>query len=529
MRTDRSNNSFAVVTTVADSADNVELFVNYHLTIGASFIFVFIDDNNEETYTLFEGNPKVKVFLKNEGLRENWKLISVRDDAIYKKSIDTEVMYRQCLNLGIAATYARSYGIDWLFHLDGDELVYRNGHDLNEFLKSMRAQGVGSCRLINYECISDPVGVEHHFLACRNFKINKFALYGYEEARFSYSREDIKFFHDTPWIQSKFFNFYANGKGVTFLGSDFELLGVHSVVPKNLSFYYGTKQDPLVLHYSCPTFQEFKKKYQRLGNFTEYWFSDYMHLKSKDVLANFGECEARRFYDTFMALDSKKTNALKMRGLATEISEPAKIISSMFQKNSRNFRKRESNSFSNRMIRRSRVLGEEVVPISMAEIAENTFDLLSFPSLGLAKRWVRRNAGKMLFQSYSLIELPSGKVNVLLDQKKCIDLQIPGALERTALQVLENVGNTRDIALSDLELNFSPEFEVYTREQIKSAQYRNAGKLCEKIRAFREDVCVVLTVSSLDPAVIPLLDERKVDYIRPTSSQGRGVDHSKIL
>ena len=523
----KSSSSFAVVTTIADHTTNAELFVRYHLAIGAEKIFVFIDDNNPTSSEILGNIPNVKVFLNNDWLRENWKFISVRNDAIFKKDTEKEVMYRQCLNLGVAAAYARYYGIDWLIHIDGDELLHLNKIDLGQFFRSLEQSEHGSCRFLNYEAIPTRREDLHYFEACQKFKINNFKLYGYEECNFSYTPAQIDLFRNTPWIQSKYYNFYANGKGATYLGEEFEILGVHCTIPKNGKIYRGKKSDALILHYACATFVQYKEKYLRLGDFIEYWFSDKMHLESKRIFSSKNSQNARDFYDTFMALDDEKISFLEAHSLVITIDAPAKLIKNL------KFATLESPKIQFSHVEKNRSNpSEKCLPKSISldfvVIAKECDALLYFSSVELARRWARRVMQKDPSIQFEVIPGGNGRTSLLMNAKPVADFSAQGNIPKIVEHVVALADDSSSIVIASTEIIFSENYETLSHNQIEADRFARLGQLAREIKLRCPRINVSFSLKKLSPLMIPLLSEGEVDYIYVPQAEIK-FRHSKIL
>jgi len=126
-----------LVTTLREPRDKILRFVNYHLNVGIDHILLFLDEGEPPPALL--GDPRVTVTRCDP---EHWRqarrqleegpLRALRDcdgrryraalRQLGGASLDHQV--KQYLNASLALGRARSLGLDWLFHVDGDELIH---------------------------------------------------------------------------------------------------------------------------------------------------------------------------------------------------------------------------------------------------------------------------------------------------------------------------------------------------------------------------------------------------------------------
>ncbi len=99
--------SWGTVTTLKESPENVKRFVAHHLAIGAQQIVLFFDDPEDPAAELVTHLDRVTVVLCDD---EHW---IDRRPAAHQK--------RQKINANIAY---QSTKLDWIIHLDADELIH---------------------------------------------------------------------------------------------------------------------------------------------------------------------------------------------------------------------------------------------------------------------------------------------------------------------------------------------------------------------------------------------------------------------
>jgi hypothetical protein len=127
-----------LVATVREPLEKLIHFVNYHLNVGIDHLYLFFDDPddpaaNRMTDPRVTGTRCSSAYWKEQLQRlSHGDLQSIRERSpeLYKHfMIDlvqpkVTIETRQHINVAVALRYAKSHNVDWIFHVDGDELVY---------------------------------------------------------------------------------------------------------------------------------------------------------------------------------------------------------------------------------------------------------------------------------------------------------------------------------------------------------------------------------------------------------------------
>jgi hypothetical protein len=139
-----------LVTTLREPTAKVVRFVNYHLNIGVDRIHLFLDDP-ADPFTADPGDPRVTVtrcdaahWERTRRALETGVLQGLRDcrGGRYQETLRQlreqapGVTTRQYLNASLALAEARASGLDWLFHVDGDELIHAPAGLANELARA---------------------------------------------------------------------------------------------------------------------------------------------------------------------------------------------------------------------------------------------------------------------------------------------------------------------------------------------------------------------------------------------------------
>jgi hypothetical protein len=187
------HNKIGIGTTVKNP-HQLNDWIKYHLSINFDKLYIVFDDETEH-YNFnpeYVNNDRVRIF-KNDN---NWKneLLLLPDMKQYIED-KKEVMSRQILNFTNIRNYAKQDGVDWLLHIDADELFYPEGINLKDIFNNM----YDTIHFRNYEMIPRSDNYNNCFKEGIDFKVN-----------------------------SHIFNAYANGKSAVKVNSNARISGVHS-------------------------------------------------------------------------------------------------------------------------------------------------------------------------------------------------------------------------------------------------------------------------------------------------------------
>ena len=135
-------------------------FVNYHLNSGVDHIFIFLDDPGDKAFDSLSKYKKVTPILCDKKYRE-----STSD--IFPDLSREILIYRQRINATYALRLCREKRIDWISHIDADELLYPGGLALKKKLKRTPFKVL---RYTVLEAIPEETSYESAFLEISHFK-----------------------------------------------------------------------------------------------------------------------------------------------------------------------------------------------------------------------------------------------------------------------------------------------------------------------------------------------------------------------
>jgi hypothetical protein len=224
----------AISTTVKNLDPSFNTWVQYHLAL-VDQLFIFCDNHGELQLPFLPKGSNIQYFPGSQ-------------TQVYDSPIDNN-MVRQDENIRQTVAACLDMGIDWLIHIDLDELMCATRLELEVLFGN---PAVGQVLFTNHEAI--PVWESDNvFEDCRYFKVNG------QHAGWD----------NDPW----FFLAYVNGKGAGRIHPELCSVGPHqfgNIQGETLKYL----PKPFVLHYPNSTFELWKRKYENLGVFGDFWFSD---------------------------------------------------------------------------------------------------------------------------------------------------------------------------------------------------------------------------------------------------------------
>ena len=233
----------AVTMTMAGCETWLADWIEHHRKI-FDRLLIWIDDPDELVFARTFAEPQVLIALGDQG-RARSRL--------------TQTLTRQEMNTNFAVVLCARDGIDWLLHIDADELFIAPDPDL-------WTRDIGQLRFVNHECV--PVWTAARPLV----EIDRFKANGHPG-----------------------FMLYSNGKAAVRCCRNGAALaplptasGVHEFSVGDTASIWATTGS--VLHFACPTFDLWLEKYQRMGRFSDYWYDDEsapiaipFHTRSRDL------------------------------------------------------------------------------------------------------------------------------------------------------------------------------------------------------------------------------------------------------
>ena len=292
---------------------SLHTFIKYHFSIGINKLYLYFDDiaNQKKDHILMKNilktfnNDDEKVIVVDCSAK--WYYNTKKTSALWKEYgqyIETDLIARQVIAVEQAILRATLDGMDWLVHIDVDELLYWNNNDETTFNNictwfDQIPSYVDSVRFLNVE--GAPESIEFTPPSSKKEK-------EYEDQEDDYFQH-ISLFKRNPlnvsmksmrqWPKNKIhFTAYHNGKSAVRCRENVVPFGSHKFCyqnsnnssSSNCSLLSLDAKDVQLYHYPHASFTQWWKKYRILGTFPNYHLGIYeipnncFHLQSRDAI-----------------------------------------------------------------------------------------------------------------------------------------------------------------------------------------------------------------------------------------------------
>jgi hypothetical protein len=331
----------AIVTTLKQPGPSFDSFLRYHTALGFSHFFLFFDDPIDPSIETARSFSNVSIIKTDARLQSKWKKTKIAStNPGFYQFLESEFKVRQSLNVEIAIQLALKQKLDWVVHIDCDELFYPFHGTAPDHFQSLRDRKLENVIYPNYEAIPEAMDISDYFRQATLFKKN-FALL----PEVSLNARQRTVIERVPQLPEHLFLFYANGKSAARITKSLEPDGGHRFIyrTRGLGRSGSTTRrtepvisnDAVILHYPCCGFGNFWRKYKTLGPFPDRWYNQIeiveaigsFHLESRDVVSLNNERAARAFYKQRAVINDKKViQRLISSGVACRIKEPLMLL-----------------------------------------------------------------------------------------------------------------------------------------------------------------------------------------------------------
>ncbi|KAK8705355.1 hypothetical protein V6N13_048958 [Hibiscus sabdariffa] len=358
-----------IVSTTSAGLEQILPWVFYHKVIGVSDFFLFVEGKAASPLV----SKGVKVINRTKELDEQQAKSRIWNETwlskFFYKPCNYELFVNQSLNMEVAIVMSRDAGMDWIIHLDTDELIHPAGareYSVRQLLADV-PEDVDTVIFPNYESSVErddikepftevwyPLFVSHHLLVCFGqvsmFKKNydhlpKYVYFGnYKVAT-----------HGNP----NYFITYGNGKSAARIQDHLRPNGAHrwhnymkrpkygkaslfkctTFMPKH--FFGGPKgkkaheiklDEAAVLHYTYTKFSDLTSRRDRCGckptkEDVKRCFMLEFDRSAFIIASTATEEEMRRWYRDHVVWNNKALNLKLLKwGVFTRIYSPMAII-----------------------------------------------------------------------------------------------------------------------------------------------------------------------------------------------------------
>ncbi|KAM7257411.1 hypothetical protein ACFE04_013152 [Oxalis oulophora] len=247
-----------IQTSTSAGLEQILPWIYYHKVIGVSTFFLFVEGKaaSANVSRVLESIPGVKVVYRTKELEEQQAKSRIWSESwlssFFYKPCNYELFVKQSLNMEMAIVMAREAGMDWILHLDTDELIYPAGtreYSLRQLLSDIPSD-------TDMESSVERDDIKEPFSEVSMFKKN-----------YDHLPKDVYFgsYKEATRGNPNYFLTYGNGKSVARVQDHLRPNGAHRwhnymKRPSELKL-----DEAAVLHYTYPKFSDLTSRRNRCG------------------------------------------------------------------------------------------------------------------------------------------------------------------------------------------------------------------------------------------------------------------------
>ncbi|KAK8570779.1 hypothetical protein V6N13_103183 [Hibiscus sabdariffa] len=233
-------------------------WIFYHKVIGVSTFFLFVEGKaaSPNVSKVLESIPGVKVIFRTKELEEQQAKSRIWNEtwleSFFYKPCNSELFVKQSLNMEMSIVMARDAGMDWIIHLDTDELIHPAGareYSLRQLLSGVPGN-------VDMESCVERDDVTEPFTEVSMFKKN-----------YDHLLKDVYFgsYKEATRGNPNYFLTYGNGKSAARVQDHLRPNGAHRwhnymKLPNEIKL-----DEAAVLHYTYSKFSDLTSRRDRCG------------------------------------------------------------------------------------------------------------------------------------------------------------------------------------------------------------------------------------------------------------------------
>lgn len=253
-----------ITTTTSAGLEQILPWMFYHKVIGVATFFLFVEGKaaSPEVSKVLESIPGVKVIFRTKELEVQQANSRIWNEtwlsSFFYKPCNYELFVKQSLNMEMAIVMARNFGMEWIVHLDTDELLHPAGareYSLRQLLLDVPGD-VDMVVFPNYESSVERDDIKDPFTEISMFKKN-----------YDHLPKDTYFglYKESTRGNPNYFLTYGNGKSVARIQDHLRPNGAHRwhnymKTPKEIKL-----EEAAVLHYTYAKFSDLTSRRDRCG------------------------------------------------------------------------------------------------------------------------------------------------------------------------------------------------------------------------------------------------------------------------
>ncbi|XP_072979097.1 glycosyltransferase-like At2g41451 [Typha angustifolia] len=320
-----------VTTSTSAGLEQILPWLFYHKVIGVSNFFLFVEGEAAKptVSSVLESIRGVKVIFRTSDLEERQAKSRIWNETwlsgFFYKPCNYELFVKQSLNMEMAIVMARDAGMDWIIHLDTDELIHPAGaqeYSLRRLLSDVPSN-VDMVIFPNYESSIERDDIKNPFTEVSMFKKNYDHLP--KDTYFGLYKEATR---DNP----NYFLTYGNGKSAARIQEYLRPNGAHRwhnymKTPNEIKL-----EEAAILHYTYTKFSDLTSRRDRCGckptkEDVKRCFMLEFDRSAFIIASTATEEEMRNWFRDRVVWTDKQLNLKLMRkGILTRIYAPMAII-----------------------------------------------------------------------------------------------------------------------------------------------------------------------------------------------------------
>lgn len=329
--------SISTVTTLNVPLQETLAFVSYHLRSGVDHMFLFFDDPEDKAISFLDGKDQVTCVRCEE---EHWARLGVEADA--------SIQEKQISNATCALQHARKRGIDWIAHIDSDELLY-SGKSLHALFSAV-SPDVDVVLFPVMEAVPQKLRYRHPFQEISLFKhyINldvddvSFTMKPFDHGRYRIRsqvwrrKKQLATLLDcrhTNVIGSYVLG-HKVGKSATRTTAHVERMGNHLPFPAETKrLCLSVAPDGAVLHFDCRGYEQWKAKWENRvhgnANFDTSRFAPHRRTQVRLFRAAYEQGDKKALVDLYKKwyfMSSYERSLMRGLGLVKQIDLPPSLF-----------------------------------------------------------------------------------------------------------------------------------------------------------------------------------------------------------
>ncbi|XP_022935382.1 glycosyltransferase-like At2g41451 [Cucurbita moschata] len=253
-----------ITTSTSAGLEQTLPWIFFHKVIGVSNFFLFVEGKaaSPNVSKVLESIPGVSVIYRTKELEEQQARSRIWNEtwlsSFFYKPCNHELFVKQSLNMEMAIVMARNAGMDWIIHLDTDELMHPVGtreYSLRQLLADVPAN-VDMVIFPNHESSVERDDVKEPFSEVSMFKKN-----------YDHLPKDIYFgnYKDALRGNPNYFLTYGNGKSAARIQDHLRPNGAHRWHNYMKNPNEIKLEEAAVLHYTYTKFTDLTSRRDRCG------------------------------------------------------------------------------------------------------------------------------------------------------------------------------------------------------------------------------------------------------------------------